>query len=108
MAVSPLPVQDPASLQGLSLATILLAAGGNALMVPRALWTRDWVWLSGCMWGSLLFGWAQMLRCVGCDQSALGGSAPPDVLHHPTVTPRAALFVEHQSLLTPQALVSGN
>ena len=58
------PVQDPASLQGLSLATILLAAGGNALMVPRALWTRDWVWLSGCMWGSLLFGWAQMLRCV--------------------------------------------
>ena len=99
MAVSPLPVQDPASLQGLSLATILLAAGGNALMVPRALWTRDWVWLSGCMWGSLLFGWAQMLRCVG---------APPDVLHHQTVTRRAALFVEHQSLLTLQALYSGN
>lgn len=56
--------QDPASLQGLSLATILLAMCGNALMVPRALWTRDWVWLTGCMWGSLCFGWAQLLRWV--------------------------------------------
>ncbi|KAI3431574.1 hypothetical protein D9Q98_004624 [Chlorella vulgaris] len=53
--------QDPASLQGLSLATILLASAGNGLMVPRALWTRDWVWLTGCLWGSLFFGWAQML-----------------------------------------------
>lgn len=53
--------QDPASLQGLSLATILLAASGNALMVPRALWTGDWVWLTGSMWGSLFFGWAQLL-----------------------------------------------
>jgi lipid-A-disaccharide synthase-like uncharacterized protein len=52
---------DPASLQGLSLATILLAMCGNALMVPRALWTRDWVWLTGSMWGSLCFGWAQLL-----------------------------------------------
>lgn len=52
---------DPASLQGLSLATILLAAAGNALMVPRALWTRDWVWLAGSLWGSLFFGWAQLL-----------------------------------------------
>ena len=69
-----LPVQDPASLQGLSLATILLAAGGNALMVPRALWTRDWVWLSGCMWGSLLFGWAQMLRWVGVKACTMPGA----------------------------------
>lgn len=52
---------DPASLQGLSLATILLAAAGNALMVPRALWTRDWIWLTGSLWGSLFFGWAQLL-----------------------------------------------
>jgi hypothetical protein len=67
-----MPLQDPASLQGLSLATILLAASGNALMVPRALWTRDWVWLTGSMWGSLFFGWAQLLRWVG---GRLGG--PP-------------------------------
>lgn len=58
--------QDPASLQGLSLATILLAMCGNALMVPRALWTRDWVWLTGSMWGSLCFGWAQLLRWEAC------------------------------------------
>lgn len=39
--------QDPSSLAGLSLATIQLASAGNALMVPRALFTRDWVWLVG-------------------------------------------------------------
>ncbi|EFN52811.1 hypothetical protein CHLNCDRAFT_138476 [Chlorella variabilis] len=53
--------QDPASLPGLSLATILLAAAGNGLMVPRALWTRDWIWLTGSLWGASCFGWAQML-----------------------------------------------
>ncbi len=34
-------------------------------MVPRALWTRDWIWLTGSLWGSLFFGWAQLLRCAG-------------------------------------------
>lgn len=55
------PPQDPASLAGLSLATIQLAAAGNALMVPRALFTRDVTWLVGSFWGSTVFGWAQML-----------------------------------------------
>ena len=54
-------LQDPASLSGLSLATIQLAACGNALMVPRALFTRDLIWLVGSSWGSLVFGWAQAL-----------------------------------------------
>lgn len=53
--------QDPSSLAGLSLATIQLAAAGNALMVPRALYIRDRIWLVGALWGSLVFGWAQML-----------------------------------------------
>lgn len=66
----------PACLQGLSLATILLAAAGNALMVPRALWTRDWIWLTGSLWGSLFFGWAQLLRCAvrGWGQPAWAGA----------------------------------
>jgi hypothetical protein len=52
---------DPGSLEGLSLATIQLAAAGNAMMVPRALWTRDAVWFTGSLWGSMVFGWGQML-----------------------------------------------
>ncbi|GMH39481.1 hypothetical protein BSKO_07379 [Bryopsis sp. KO-2023] len=52
---------DPSSLQGLSMGTILLAMAGNGLMVPRALRTRDKIWLTGTLWGSLLMGWAQLL-----------------------------------------------
>ena len=80
-------LRDPASLEGLSLTTILLAAAGNALMVPRALWTRDWVWLTGSLWGSLFFGWAQLLRCArlppagrrcppGAGEAGRGGRGP--------------------------------
>lgn len=52
---------DPSSLEGLSLGTILLATTGNSLMVPRALYTRDAIWLTGTLWGSLMMGWAQLL-----------------------------------------------
>ena len=52
---------DPSSLEGLSLGTILLAMTGNGLMVPRALFTRDVIWLTGTLWGSLMMGWAQLL-----------------------------------------------
>ena len=38
----------PASLEGVSLGTVLLATAGNALMVPRALLTDDLVWFAGC------------------------------------------------------------
>ena len=50
----------PTSLEGLSLGTILLALLGNGLMVPRALFTRDSIWLLGSAWGSA-FGWLQLL-----------------------------------------------
>ena len=39
----------------------VLAMTGNALMVPRALFTRDVIWLTGSTWGSLLMGWGVML-----------------------------------------------
>ena len=74
----------PTSLEGLSLGTILLALVGNGLMVPRALFTRDSIWLLGSAWGSA-FGWLQMLSmfvgrsATGCaptwiDMTALNGS----------------------------------
>lgn len=52
---------DPSSLEGLSIGTIVLAMTGNGLMVPRALKTRDKIWLTGSLWGSLMMGWAQLL-----------------------------------------------
>jgi hypothetical protein len=52
---------DPSSLGGLSLATIMLAAVGNGLMIPRALLTGDVVWLTGGVWGLMVFGWGQLL-----------------------------------------------
>ncbi len=65
----------PTSLEGLSLGTILLALLGNGLMVPRALFTRDSIWLLGSAWGSA-FGWLQLLSMfVG--RSATGCAPDP-------------------------------
>ena len=61
MCVHYVRLQDPSSLQGLSLTTVQLATLGNALMIPRALWTADAIWLAGSLWGCLAFGWGQML-----------------------------------------------
>jgi hypothetical protein len=52
---------DPSSVGGLSLATIMLAAVGNGLMIPRALLTGDALWLTGAVWGVMVFGWGQLL-----------------------------------------------
>ncbi|KXZ49930.1 hypothetical protein GPECTOR_19g381 [Gonium pectorale] len=63
-ALSPLPqlvrnLLEPQSLEGLSVGTMLLALLGNALMVPRALFVRDVVWLSGTTWACAA-GWGQL------------------------------------------------
>eukprot|EP00958_Prasinococcus_capsulatus_P004406 scaffold408_cov388-Prasinococcus_capsulatus_cf.AAC.9 len=47
----------PETLHGISIETILLAMCGNALMIPRALFTRDIIWFIGTTWGSMLQGW---------------------------------------------------
>lgn len=39
---------------------MLLALTGNALMVPRALFTRDVVWIAGTCWACTA-GWGQLL-----------------------------------------------
>jgi hypothetical protein len=64
-ALSPLPqlvrnFMEPQSLEGLSLGTMLLALSGNALMLPRALFIRDPVWIAGTSWACLA-GWGQLL-----------------------------------------------
>ena len=51
---------DIQSLEGLSVGTMLLALLGNALMVPRALLTRDTVWFTGTFWACAA-GWGQLL-----------------------------------------------
>eukprot|EP00240_Pyramimonas_obovata_P003890 CAMPEP_0118946348 /NCGR_PEP_ID=MMETSP1169-20130426/44062_1 /TAXON_ID=36882 /ORGANISM="Pyramimonas obovata, Strain CCMP722" /LENGTH=372 /DNA_ID=CAMNT_0006892295 /DNA_START=227 /DNA_END=1341 /DNA_ORIENTATION=- len=45
-------LSNPASVHGLSVLSVLLGMCGNALMIPRALYTRDVVWLAGCTWGA--------------------------------------------------------
>lgn len=47
----------PSSLAGLSVSTILLAMVGNGMMVPRALHTRDKIWLTGYLKIDLFFKW---------------------------------------------------
>ena len=51
---------NPSSLQGVSIASLLLGMLGNALMVPRALFTKDKIWFIGVGWGPLT-GWVQLL-----------------------------------------------
>ncbi|WIA10336.1 hypothetical protein OEZ85_010528 [Tetradesmus obliquus] len=65
-ALAPIPqlvrnFSDLSSLTGLSLGTMLLALIGNAVCIPRALFTRDAAWTFGSTWGCLLMGWAQLL-----------------------------------------------
>lgn len=52
---------NPASLEGLSQLSCVLAMVGNAMMVPRALFTQDLIWFSGSTWGYMLMGWGQLL-----------------------------------------------
>mmetsp|Transcript_37374 Transcript_37374/g.105462 ORF Transcript_37374/g.105462 Transcript_37374/m.105462 type:complete len:192 (+) Transcript_37374:1222-1797(+) len=52
---------SPSSLEGLSIVSCCLAMIGNAMMVPRALYTRDLIWFAGCSWGLMLMGWGQLL-----------------------------------------------
>ena len=55
---------------GLSAATIALAMTGNCLMLPRALFTCDGVWLVGTIW-AIATGWT-MLICLALNHSTQG------------------------------------
>jgi hypothetical protein len=71
---------------------------GNALMVPRALYTRDVIWLLGSTWGSAVGGWGVMLslflgrraadgaRCVNPEPQTLQTLSP-----HPPGSPKSEI-----------------
>jgi hypothetical protein len=66
---------QPSSLEGLALGTMLLALLGNALMVPRALHTRDLVWFAGSTWACTA-GWGQLLSMALGVSAATGWVVP--------------------------------
>ena len=69
-------LRNPSGLAGLSLASLLLATGGNGLMAPRALLLRDPIWLAGSAWGCFM-GWTQLLTLyVGRTASGWGPRFP--------------------------------
>lgn len=55
---------NPANIAGLSLLTLMLATAGNALMLPRAILTKDRIWLTGSLWAVAMGGWAVMLSML--------------------------------------------
>ncbi|RWR87249.1 maltose excess protein 1, chloroplastic [Cinnamomum micranthum f. kanehirae] len=59
---------NPDNIRGLSAFSMLLAMIGNGLMVPRALFIRDFMWFTGSTWASLLYGWGNLI-CMYCFNS---------------------------------------
>ncbi|OWM76373.1 hypothetical protein CDL15_Pgr028243 [Punica granatum] len=55
----------PENIKGLSASTMLLAMIGNGLMIPRALFIRDFMWFTGSAWAAFLYGYANIL-CLYC------------------------------------------
>ncbi len=54
-------VVNPAGMSGIAIETLLLAMAGNLLMLPRAMHTKNAIWVTGSAWGVLVGGWAVML-----------------------------------------------
>ncbi|KAL0365941.1 UNVERIFIED_CONTAM: Maltose excess protein 1-like, chloroplastic [Sesamum radiatum] len=52
---------NPDNIKGLSAVSMLLAMIGNGLMIPRALFIRDFMWFTGSCWGSLFYGWGNLI-----------------------------------------------
>ncbi|KAI4295238.1 hypothetical protein L6164_035305 [Bauhinia variegata] len=51
---------NPDNIKGLSAYSMLLAMIGNGLMIPRALFIRDFMWFTGSAWGSLFYGYGNI------------------------------------------------
>ncbi|XP_065620015.1 maltose excess protein 1-like, chloroplastic [Quercus suber] len=56
---------NPDNIRGLSAFSMLLAMMGNGLMIPRALFTRDFMWFLGSTWATLFYGYGNIL-CLYC------------------------------------------
>ena len=83
---------DPANIAGISLMTILLATAGNALMLPRAVLTKDRIWFTGSYWAVAVGGWVVMLSML------LYGAMPVSLfLGFSAVLPLFTAFLFRQS-----------
>jgi len=60
------------SLQGLSVLTSVFITGGNALMLSRAIFVKDLVWIAGSVWGAFVGGWG-ILATLFISHSPLTG-----------------------------------
>ncbi|KAL9237162.1 hypothetical protein vseg_011746 [Gypsophila vaccaria] len=52
---------NPDNIKGLSALSMLLALLGNGLLIPRALFVRDFMWFSGSSWATFLYGWGNLI-----------------------------------------------
>ncbi|MBI4369950.1 MAG: hypothetical protein HY547_06950, partial [Elusimicrobia bacterium] len=52
---------NPENMEGISWVTLALAVGGNMLMLPRAILTKNLVWFTGSGWAVAVGGWAVLL-----------------------------------------------
>ncbi|XP_030533054.1 maltose excess protein 1-like, chloroplastic [Rhodamnia argentea] len=51
---------NPDNIKGLSASSMLLAMIGNGLMIPRALFIRDFMWFTGSAWAALFYGYGNI------------------------------------------------
>ena len=65
-------LHSPESLQGLSVLTSVFITGGNALMLSRAIFVKDLVWIAGSVWGAFVGGWG-ILATLFVSHSPLTG-----------------------------------
>ncbi|GMI78967.1 MALTOSE EXCESS 1, ROOT CAP 1 [Hibiscus trionum] len=52
---------NPDNIKGLSALSMLLAMLGNGLLIPRALFIRDFMWFTGSFWATLIYGYANIV-----------------------------------------------
>ncbi|XP_022746180.1 maltose excess protein 1-like, chloroplastic [Durio zibethinus] len=52
---------NPDNIKGLSAFSMLLAMIGNGLMIPRALFIRDFMWFTGSTWATLFYGYGNIV-----------------------------------------------
>ncbi|XP_024042611.1 maltose excess protein 1, chloroplastic isoform X1 [Citrus clementina] len=56
---------NPDNIKGLSASSMLLAMIGNGLLIPRALFIRDFMWFTGSSWATLFYGYGNLV-CLYC------------------------------------------
>ncbi|KAL4376107.1 hypothetical protein GQ457_02G028820 [Hibiscus cannabinus] len=52
---------NPDNIKGLSAFSMLLAMLGNGLLIPRALFIRDFMWFTGSFWATLIYGYGNIV-----------------------------------------------